>query len=150
MRSRKETGRRFLASKICWGRSIQGRQSIEMAWGMLLNRFRCWKVVNEWGGDSWADRVHNCLLACVILHNIWSWWRRKDERRAWRHGLQKERRRSSWTQWEWSPKINEMTKRDTSYTHHIINLSNKINNTCKEDVSGNEDLGSDLIRLENS
>jgi hypothetical protein len=47
-----------------------GRQCIEQAWGMVVNRFRIFKAVSEIKGDNWIERFGTVIMAGLILHNI--------------------------------------------------------------------------------
>ena len=48
----------------------KGRQMVEQGWGMLLNRFRCWKTTCEWKGPTAPRRLTTAIQACMLLHNI--------------------------------------------------------------------------------
>jgi len=60
------TSPQFLFNKV----HSKARQVVEQAWGMLVNRFRCWKAPCEIRGKDWNRRVCNTIHACMILHNI--------------------------------------------------------------------------------
>ena len=48
----------------------KARQMVEQGWGMLLNRFRCWKTICEWKGPTAVIRLTSAIQACMILQNI--------------------------------------------------------------------------------
>ena len=47
-----------------------GRMPIEQAWGMVVNRWRVFKTVNQMHSNDWIRRFSTMITAGIVLHNI--------------------------------------------------------------------------------